>query len=42
MEVRFGANDAKIVLAAAMKNVKSTGETKLDQIRLIDPDRQKI
>lgn len=35
-------DDAKIVLAAVMRNIKSTGPTKPDAIRLVDPDGQEI
>ncbi len=41
--VFFNENDdAKTVLAAVMKNIKNTGPTKPDAIRLIDPDGEEI
>jgi hypothetical protein len=36
------ANDAKLVLAAVVKNIKTTGPTMPNAIRLIDPDGQEI
>jgi hypothetical protein len=36
------ADGTKMVLAAVMKNIKTTGPAKADAIRLIDPDGQEI